>query len=244
MNPPAVKELKGVDENVIKSPIQRKPANTNNITLEDPRVQQIIVYQLKNPLKPLKKPILKKIEPWITQPLKYPFKDLGGLSEKGISEAVEKNLKGLLKESALAKENARVQIRAVLATCKLYVKKNSKIPLTTKEEGYLKEGIKVTLVNGTDILKDKVGDEYKHIQSEDKIQTVKKGGKLLTSEFKEMMAHLFNAFTLSEDGPKKKEPKEEIRNPYKDLLVQTARICRKEELKEKERNKKLLPDIN
>jgi hypothetical protein len=144
----------------------------------------------------------------------FPLKDPncpGGLTKKGNEWAVENGHNDLIELSKLHKERTRIDIHAILKSAWLYAK--------SKKEG-LTESEKEVLFGGITL-----GSEF------EKLQTVKKGGKLLASGFVDKLGSLHKK--LKENNMDGKS------NNFIKVVEQAAIIHKKAEKEDKEVSEKI-----
>lgn len=130
------------------------------------------------PLKRIQKEDEAKLLGLVHFPLKNPSKP-GGFTKAGEKWAKENNLNELNALAQSHKQRTRIEIHAVLKTALLFLK-NKKGNIQTQEKELLCQGIS---------LEDPLN----------RIQTVKKNGSILTSEFEQSMAVLYKG--LSKASP-------------------------------------------
>jgi hypothetical protein len=171
---------------------------------------KIVKDYLQNPWVALPKDKEEKIKSLVHFPLKNPEKS-GGLTKKGIKWAHDNNYQELLDLSSLAKEKTRIDIHATLKSAYLFAK-GKKESLTDQERETLFEGI----VLGSSL---------------ERIQTVKKGGKLLAAGFVDKLGVLYKKLKDSnKDGQNQK---------YLKVLEQAAIEHKKAEIEEKKISEKI-----
>jgi hypothetical protein len=146
------------------------------------RMVGLLRAHLQNPLMPLKGSLSEEIRGMAHFPLREP-KGFGGLTAKGkawLEEAAisSEQKEELTKLSGSHAERARIDVQAVILTCWLF-SEGKKRELSAEEDKALKGGIHLSAHLGT-------------------MQTVKKGGRLLTDNFESMMSKLHRA--LKRDG--------------------------------------------
>ena len=131
-----------------------------------------------NPLKRIRKEDEEKVRGLVHFPLTDPSKP-GGFTKAGEKWAQQNNLNELCSLAEKHKEKVRIEVHAVLKTAWPFLK-NSKGSIDEKEKNLLCQGI---------TLEDPLN----------RILTVKKGGKILTSEMEESMETLYRG--LSKNSP-------------------------------------------
>lgn len=142
----------------------------------EPTLKAKILKHLEDPLCPSKEAELGEAATLVEFPTKAE-KARGGLSPKG--EVLATLDVDIAKAVEAHREATRVKIHAVTGTCALFVVSKSK-EISPEEKKALICGISITQ-NG----------------KADRIKTTRKNGKLLTPEFKEMMAALYRATKLT-----------------------------------------------
>jgi hypothetical protein len=140
--------------------------------------RDLVLNHLQNALKPTNPETKAQIEDLVESPIENP-NHKGGLTQKGLETF--KNDPEVCRAGALHKDQARVAIRATLATCAIFAK-SKKMPLSETEQRFLKEGIPIRLPSG----------------QQDTIKTTKKGGKILTGEMEGMMEDLYGALAQTD----------------------------------------------
>jgi len=178
------------------------PAITPKQALQNPEVLKAVESHLKDPLKPLPDEQLAGIKDLVECPLKN-TKQRGGLTPPAEAAAKELNLKSLLQLSDQHRELAKKNIKAVIGTAYFFAKSKQE-KLNPEEQAALRSGIVSKSESGV----------INHIQ------TVKKGGRLLTDEFKVMMAALY--------GPLKRNHAQETQ-----ILESAAAYQRQAEIQDK-----------
>lgn len=142
----------------------------------DPSLKEKILKHFTDPLIPCKPEELGIAADLVEHPTKA-SRSPGGLSEKGAPLA---QLDPEIAAAATShKEATRIKIHAVAGTCMLFTVSKSR-PLNDQEKTALTGGIVITR-----------GGKPDHIK------TTRKNGKMLTAEFKDMMADLYRAVRKS-----------------------------------------------
>lgn len=127
-----------------------------------------------NPLKRIQSEDEEKLRNLVHFPLKNPSKP-GGFTKTGEKWVLENNLKELSNMAEVHKEKVRIEIHAVLKTALLFIK-NKRSTISTDEKTLLCQGIS---------LEDPLN----------RIQTAKKNGSILTSEFEQSMSALYKGLS-------------------------------------------------
>jgi hypothetical protein len=162
-----------------------------------------------SPLKRIKLRDEEKIRGLVHFPLKDPSKP-GGFTKAGEKWATENKLEELLELANEHRDKIRIEVHAVLKTAWLFLK-SKKASLSEDEKSLLYQGISL-------------GNPL------NRLQTVKKGGSILTSEFEQNMTELYNG--LSKESPESLSCKE--------LLLQVAQEQKIARERDKEVNSSLL----
>jgi hypothetical protein len=144
-----------------------------------------------NPLKRIRQEDEEKLKGIVHFPLKDPSKP-GGFTKAGEKWAEDNNLQDLLALSKEHREKVRIEIHAVLKTAWLFLR-NRKGAISEEEKNMLCQGI---------ALEDPLN----------RIQTAKKNGSILTSEFEQSMSSLYKG--LSKTSP--------AAQSCRDILVEAA----------------------
>lgn len=145
--------------------------------MTDPAIRLKILEHLADPLKPSSQESLGTAAELVEFPT-INRQSKGGLSPKGEALGI---LDPEIAEAAKNhKEQTRVKIHAVMATCKYFINEKMKTASPGGREA-LKAGITILTLG-----------------KPDQIKTTRKNEKLLTEEFKEMMGDLYRAISKTQ----------------------------------------------
>jgi hypothetical protein len=169
------------------------------------KIESLLNAHFQNPLKRLNSEDREEISSLVHFPLMDPRKP-GGFSTVGEKWAKDNSKDTLLQLSQSHREAVRIDIHSVLQTSWLFVK-DKKSGLTPNEKSKLGGGIVL-------------GGNY------DRLQTVKKGGSLLTEEFENKIETLFKA--LDKNSPQTDQ--------FRKLLKETAYLQTVAKKTEKEKS--------
>jgi hypothetical protein len=156
----------------------------------------ILKAHFSNPLKRIRKEDEERLQGLVHFPLKDPSKP-GGFTKAGEKWALNNNLKELHSLANAHKEKIRIEVHAVLKTASLFLK-NRTGEINPKEKEMLCQGIS---------LEDPLN----------RMQTSKKNGSILTSEFEQSMATLYKG--LSKLNPKSQNCRDLLQEAAKEQRV-------------------------
>lgn len=114
--------------------------------LNDMEINQLLKQYLVAPIAPIPQEDHAKIQHIFTCPLLNPHAT-AGLTPEAENVAKDAGITDLLRLSRTHKENARINIHAVLKTCDLFIKHHQGIPLESEETDALHNGI---VIDGED----------------------------------------------------------------------------------------------